>query len=167
MLEKCKTAKERWGGVSEIIDSWLESRQALISSFVHLPEQSVTQNLITHLREFCLLSTDYLSSGHFGVYDQLIREGEEFNDGSVEKAQALFPQIQKSTDFALDFNDDYATVEDLTVQDVRTLANRLSDLGEVLEERFALEDQLIAILHTSHSQVVNSDEASSTEVTAS
>lgn len=159
MLEKCRTAKERWGGVSEIIDTWLESRQHLISCFVHLPEQSVTQQLIEHLREFCLLTTDYLSSGHFEVYEQLLNEGSEFNDGSVEKAQTFFPQIQKSTDFALDFNDDYATVEDLTVQEVRTLANRLSDLGVMLEERFALEDELIAVLHTSHSQLVNSDES--------
>ena len=30
MLENCKTAKERWGGVSEIIDRWLTERQELI-----------------------------------------------------------------------------------------------------------------------------------------
>ncbi len=30
MLEGCQTAKERWGGVSEIIDRWLNERQELI-----------------------------------------------------------------------------------------------------------------------------------------
>jgi regulator of sigma D len=30
MLENCKSAKERWGGVSEIIDRWLEERQQML-----------------------------------------------------------------------------------------------------------------------------------------
>ena len=30
MLENCKTARERWGGVSVIIDRWLQERQDLL-----------------------------------------------------------------------------------------------------------------------------------------
>ena len=30
MLEDCKSAQERWGGVSEIIDRWLQERQQML-----------------------------------------------------------------------------------------------------------------------------------------
>lgn len=150
MLERCRNAKERWGGVSEIIDTWLAERQVLISRFINLPGQDVTDGLDSAIERFCQLLVDYLSSGHFEVYEQLLREGSQFDDGSVERAQALFPQIQDSTDIALDFNDRYSKLTHPTVQDVREFSNSLSDLGVALEERFALEDQLIEVLHTAH-----------------
>lgn len=153
MLEKCQTAQERWGGVSDIIDHWLEDRRKLISRFMAFPNTSVTQ-LEDTLSEFCTALMDYLSSGHFEVYEQLLREGSEFNDGSLEEAQKLFPLIQPTTDAALDFNDDYAAFEAPTVQQIRELSFQLSRLGEHMEERFALEDKLIEILHTAHKDQV-------------
>ncbi|MGB0466976.1 MAG: sigma D regulator [Pontibacterium sp.] len=153
MLEKCQDAKERWGGVSDIIDHWLEERQGLISAFVHLPQHPVDNELAQQVELFCELLMDYLSSGHFEVYEQLLREGSEFNDGSVEEAQKLFPEIQHSTNLALDFNDQYASTAIFSVQIVRELANDLSGLGEKLEERFELEDRMIEVLHTSHSNL--------------
>ncbi len=160
MLEKCRNAKERWGGVSDIIDHWLEERQELISAFVHLPEQPADNGLAAQVERFCELLVDYLSSGHFEVYEQLLREGSEFDDGSVEEAQLLFPRIQISTDAALDFNDQYATAEILTVKLIKEMANDLSALGEKLEERFELEDRMIEVLHTSHSDLVEATENS-------
>ncbi|PIE20576.1 MAG: sigma D regulator [Neptuniibacter caesariensis] len=154
MLEKCKNAKERWGGVSEIIDSWLEGRQALISQFVHLPAHHINDELNEKVQSFCQVLVDYLSSGHFEVYEQLLLEGGDFNDGSLEEGQSLLPKIQASTDIALDFNDDFSSLLDPTVQQIREFSERLSQLGEALEERFALEDQMIAVLHTSHKALI-------------
>lgn len=158
MLEKCKDARERWGGVSEIIDGWLEERQKLISNFVALPSQSVSFGFSEQVTSFCDLMMDYLSSGHFEVYEQLLREGSEFNDGSLEEGQKLFPLIQPTTDAALDFNDDYANFTDPSVQDIRTFAERLSRLGETLEERFMLEDKMIEVLHHAHRDEVMTQE---------
>ncbi|WP_415889621.1 sigma D regulator [Neptuniibacter sp. SY11_33] len=154
MLEKCKNAKERWGGVSEIIDSWLEERQMLISQFVHLPEHHINEELNNKAQGFCQTLMDYLSSGHFEVYEQLLLEGSDFNDGSLEEGQSLLPKIQVSTDIALDFNDDFNNLLDPTVQQIREFSERLSKLGEALEERFELEDKMIAVLHTSHREAV-------------
>ncbi|MBR9828441.1 MAG: sigma D regulator [Oceanospirillales bacterium] len=156
MLEKCRNAKDRWGGVSTIIDHWLEERQRLISVFVSIPTQEVGSPLNSSVGEFCDLLMDYLSSGHFEVYEQLLREGSEFADGSLEQAQEIFPHIQPSTDSALDFNDTYGTLGNMTLQQVCQLARELSELGETLEERFALEDQLIEILHNAHKELVES-----------
>lgn len=155
MLEKCRNAKERWGGVSTIIDHWLEERQQLISTFFSIPAQEAGAPLNSSVGEFCDLLMDYLSSGHFEVYEQLLREGSEFADGSLEKAQHLFPLIQPSTDQALDFNDAYGNLESPTLKQLCQLSRELSELGETLEERFALEDQLIEILHNAHKELVD------------
>lgn len=155
MLEKCRNAKDRWGGVSTIIDHWLEERQQLISTFVSLPAREAGPVLNDSVSEFCDLLMDYLSSGHFEVYEQLLREGSEFADGNLEQAQALFPHIQPSTDRALDFNDAYGSIDRPTLQQLCQLSRDLSELGEVLEERFALEDRLIELLHNAHKELVD------------
>ncbi|WP_075173272.1 Rsd/AlgQ family anti-sigma factor [Neptunomonas phycophila] len=157
MLEKCQNAKERWGGVSNIIDNWLEARQKLISQFVALPSTEV-KNLESKIGQFCTAMMDYLSSGHFEVYEQLLREGSEYDDGGLEKAQKLFPLIQPTTDAALDFNDAYSSFSSPTVQQIREFSFQLSTLGENIEERFTLEDQLIEVLHTAHRDIVMSAE---------
>jgi regulator of sigma D len=157
MLEKCQNAKERWGGVSNIIDNWLEARQKLISQFVALPATEV-KNLDGKIGQFCTTMMDYLSSGHFEVYEQLLREGSEYDDGGLEKAQQLFPLIQPTTDAALDFNDTYSSLASPTVQQIREFSFQLSKLGENIEERFTLEDQLIEVLHTAHRDIVMAPE---------
>jgi regulator of sigma D len=153
MLDQCQGAKEKWGGVNDIIDGWLESRQVLISHFVALPSQSIAYGLNERLSLFCDLMMDYLSSGHFEVYEQLLREGHEFADGSVEAAQKLFPLIQPTTDTALDFNDKYSSMKDPSVQEIREFAEQLSLLGETLENRFSLEDKMIELLHITHNEI--------------
>jgi regulator of sigma D len=153
MLEKCQSAHERWGGVSDIIDHWLDDRQKLISKFVSLPSVEVRE-IEGKIESFCTTMMDYLSSGHFEVYEQLLHEGSEFNDGSLEEAQKIFPRIQPTTDAALDFNDNFSSLKNPTVQQIREFSLQLSTLGENLEERFALEDQLIEILHTAHRDTV-------------
>jgi regulator of sigma D len=97
---------------------------------------------------------DYLSSGHFEVYEQLLREGSEFADGSLERSQTIFPKIQPSTDASLDFNDHYGKLERPTLRQLCQLSKDLSALGETLEERFELEDQLIETLHNAHKDMV-------------
>jgi regulator of sigma D len=150
MLENCKSAHERWGGVSEIIDRWLLSRQSLLVSFCALSakkefaeEDNESQE---DLRMLCQHLMDYISAGHFEVYDQLIREGKAFGDTQgLEQAQELYQEIDSTTDLAVDFNDKYQETDDLD-----TLVRDLSQLGEALETRFSAEDQMIATLHTAH-----------------
>ncbi|MEC8915981.1 MAG: Rsd/AlgQ family anti-sigma factor, partial [Pseudomonadota bacterium] len=38
MLEDCKTAQERWGGVHALIDRWLEQRYDMLVTLVDLRE---------------------------------------------------------------------------------------------------------------------------------
>ncbi len=158
MLENCKSIKERWGGVSKILDSWLQQRQDLIVEFctvsgVHGIDAAAANKTEDNLRHFCELMVDYISAGHFEVYDHLIQEAEELNDGKgMEVARRLYPQISQTTEQVLQFNDRF---ESLAEDGINTnLAAALSKLGETLVFRFELEDQLIESLHYAHEDLI-------------
>ncbi len=161
MLENCKSVKERWGGVSKILDGWLQQRQELIVEFctvsgVHDTSSLHAKDTSEGLRHFCELMVDYISAGHFEVYDHLIQEAEEFNDGKgLEVARRLYPEVSKTTEQVLAFNDNFDAVLS-TQDDSPSLARELSKLGETLVSRFELEDQLIESLHYSHRELIAS-----------
>jgi regulator of sigma D len=92
---------------------------------------------------------DYVSAGHFEIYDQLLREAEFANDDSVALAAELYPKIHETTQASLDFNDKYSTEEhwELYHSDFQS---DLSSLGEALSHRFEIEDRLINEMHNSH-----------------
>jgi regulator of sigma D len=154
MLENCKSAKERWGGVSEIIDRWLEERQEMLVQYCALSglnEELSDVQRGEKLRGFCQILVDYVSAGHFEVYDQLIKEGREFDDAdALQEASKLYDVVDKTTEKLLDFNDKYLETDDLAA-----LTLDLSQLGEALEIRFSAEDRLIAVLHTAHKDLVS------------
>ncbi len=154
MLENCKSAKERWGGVSEIIDRWLEERQEMLVQYCALSglnEELSDVQRGEKLRSFCQILVDYVSAGHFEVYDQLIKEGREFDDAdALQEASKLYDVVHKTTEKLLDFNDKYLETDDLAA-----LTLDLSQLGEALEIRFSAEDRLIAVLHTAHKDLVS------------
>lgn len=155
MLENCKSAKERWGGVSEIIDRWLQNRQDMLVCYCELSglQESESDDSVptdAKLRRLCQIMVDYISAGHFEIYDQLIKEGQEFKDqAALEQAGGLYKTIDQTTEVMLDLNDKYQETDDLT-----TLASDLSGLGEVLESRFEAEDRMISVLHTAHKDLV-------------
>jgi len=93
------------------------------------------------------LLVDYVSVGHFEVFYALIREAEAFADGSEELANAIIPSIGDTTEVILGFDEKYPSA------DHSHLDVDLSLLGEVLESRFQLEDQLISVLHFSHANL--------------
>lgn len=161
MLENCRTAKERWGGVSDLIDRWLKERQELI---VHYCELSNTENgdaTEESVRKFvrlCEILVDYVSAGHFEVYEQLIQEAKEFNDGGLELAAKVYPRLEQTTEVALNFNDRLDGGK-LSEAEVRSLFDDLSKLGENLESRFEMEDFLIEHLHNVHADKVMSSSA--------
>ena len=149
MLDNC-TIQERWNGVNELIERWLQARQTIIVQFCNLSgiheQRKETDSPSQRLQTFCEHLVDYLSAGHFEVYYELIREAEAFADGSAEQAKALLPGISATTQKAMAFNDQYIDAEGL----LDGLPASLSELGEILEARFELEDQLIDTLHESH-----------------
>jgi regulator of sigma D len=153
MLDNC-TIEERWTGVNDLIDRWLQERQAIIVQFcalsgVHELSADADPSHV-RLQKFCQQLVDYMSSGHFEIYYELIREAEAFADGTASAAKALMPKITITTELAMSFNDKYASAEGTLV----ALPKSLSSLGETLASRFELEDNLINTLHESHREQV-------------
>ncbi len=151
MLENCDDPKDIWSGVEELLERWLTERRELLVRYTEIAKNSeslseldtIKVNLL-RLREILV---DYISAGHFEVFQQLIKEAEAFADGSAEFAKDVIPKIQETTELALDFHDRYAEPES---GDPQQFTKDLSNLGEALSTRFELEDQLINKLHHSH-----------------
>ncbi|MBD3642183.1 MAG: sigma D regulator [Marinobacter sp.] len=158
MLENCRNARERWGGVSELIDRWLKERQELLVHYCDLSGESdfsQTEALTEKFVRLCEVLVDYVSAGHFEIYEQLIQEAREFNDGGLELAAKVYPRIEQTTEIALNFND-RLNGQSLSEAQIRELFSELSRLGEVLENRFEMEDFLIEHLHNAHAGKVAS-----------
>ncbi|MCP8900462.1 sigma D regulator [Gilvimarinus xylanilyticus] len=152
MLDNCQDAKERWGGVSQIIDRWLAERQQMLVKYCALSANKEQDAEVRgeKLRTLCQIMVDYVSAGHFEIYDQLIKEGREFDDEkALREGAEHFKAVDATTEDILDFNDKYLETDDLS-----SLEDDLSRLGETLEARFSAEDQMIAVLHSAHKDLV-------------
>ncbi len=147
MLESCQTAQERWGGVHELIDRWLEERRQLLVSYYRLTKALADQGKTSTeaLEGFREWLTDYLSAGHFEIYEQLMKEAQAFGDqpALVLLDQAL-PKLHTLTHQLMDLD------SQLNPAALQRLESNLSQIGELLAERFDIEDQLIEKLHSAH-----------------
>lgn len=155
MLQDCKSAQERWGGVSEIIDRWLNERQELLVDYCELSNaisDKDTSDYGPKLRKVCQIMVDYVSAGHFEVYEQLMQEAKDFDDTEgLKTASTYYKTIDGTTEDILDFNDKYQEIDDL-----ETISADLSKVGEWLATRFEAEDKMIEVLHVSHKDLVAS-----------
>ncbi|MCE2572746.1 sigma D regulator [Motilimonas eburnea] len=156
MLTKLERAKQEWGGTSHIIDNWLNDRQKVLVEYCEmagLPPYAKEHQALPTLEQvqgFCQSLVDYMSTGHFEIYDQVVSECEKHGAESAKLAQELYPKISQTTDSALEFNDKYG---DQLGDDAATdFDSDLSKLGQIMEQRFELEDQLLATLHQKHLQ---------------
>lgn len=145
MLQQLESVKSKWGGKSHVIDKWLLERQALLVSYCRLAginQQTECLPDADEISDFCSALLDYLSAGHFEIFELLVENDEK----GQQLKEDLYPQLTKTTDAALSFNDKFA--EAVSAEQASGFDVALATLGETLEERFALEDELIAHVHT-------------------
>ena len=95
------------------------------------------------LRDFCQIMVDYLAAGHFGLYQRVV-DGNERRQDISDLAAELYPEIAKTTQFALDFNDKYEHETEDAFDE--SFSEDLSQLGEALATRIELEDRLLQAL---------------------
>lgn len=152
-MEKCKTAQERWGGVHQLIDGWLEQRRVLLEAFSALGaacDADMETPTKQHIDPFSQLLMDYVSAGHFTVYPQLRTEADAFGDDqALGLAERLLERLEMSTELVLSFDEDYATAASCT-RNLNRLPAWIERLTKGLGERFALEDELISRLHAAN-----------------
>lgn len=154
MLNKVERAQQLWGGSSQLVDSWLDKRQELLVTYCQiagLPPFEPSNHTLPgyeEIQDFCGKLVDYVSAGHFEVYNEVVSRCETHGQDSLQLAEQLIPRITETTDVALDFNDKYA---EKSKPELTHLDDDLSRLGQGMEIRFELEDQLLDTLHQKHS----------------
>ncbi|MFT4863021.1 MAG: regulator of sigma D [Pseudohongiellaceae bacterium] len=157
MRSRSKRTKEGWTLVDDMVRRWMQQRIELTQDFEAVVTPSIytqsNKELSRHIRRFCQSLVDYVSAGHFEVYNELITEAREFNDGSLGTGIDLYRAIEQSTDLAVEFNDKFERLghsRNLLAELPESLAN----LGKTLNSRFELEDHLIAAVHECHRPMV-------------
>ncbi len=150
MPHRNNNPEEQFAAVDEILGRWLTERNTLLSKYTEIAvatEASLGgEKIESGQKALGELIVDYISAGHFEIFHELINEAELFNDGGRKLAASLIPQISDTTEVILAYEEKYGT----GLEYPETLERDLSALGEILENRFVLEDQLIAGLHTRH-----------------
>ena len=154
MPDKQNSPRAQFAAVDELLTRWLSERRALLTKYTELvvtidsnpPPSTLSQRQL----DLCQRLVDYASAGHFEVFNELLNEAEQYNDGGSELAAQLIPSIGDTTEVILAYEEKYGDGSDYP----QGLNRDLSALGEVLESRFVLEDRLIAGLHNSHRRLV-------------
>ncbi len=147
MLNQLENLTERVGGSNELVDRCLQVRKHLLVAYYNLVGLKPGKESFMRLNEkalddFCQSLVDYLSSGHFSIYERII--GEMEGDTPLLAATRLYPQLEANTQQMMDYYD--TCLENAIDHDnYLEFQQALSDIGESLEARFALEDKLIAL----------------------
>lgn len=140
--------QERREQTRHIVDELLTERRQVWSLYCAIGEMQpfmAGDLLDARLREFCQLMIDYISLGHFGIY-QRIHDGTERRQRVLEVADQVYDRIAEATDVAVSFNDQYESLAGEAL--CAHLAEDLSRLGEALATRSELEDQLLAAMES-------------------
>lgn len=147
MLNQLESLTERVRGSNKLVDRWLHVRKHLLVAYYNLVGIKPGKESFMRLNEkalddFCQSLVDYLSDGHFNIYERIIREME--GTTPYLTASKLYPLLEANTQQIMDYYD--STLENAIDHDnYLEFQQALSDLGEALEERFTLEDKLITL----------------------
>ncbi len=129
-----------------LVSELQEERHQVWSLYCKVAEQKPftsspdTQSI---LNQFSQLLIDYVSLGHFGIYERLLN-GTERRDAVLTAAKDIYPEFSKTTECVITFNDKYdAQKQSFNADELET---DLSALGEDLAKRIELEDQLCSLV---------------------
>ena len=159
MLNQLESLTERVRGSNKLVDRWLHVRKHLLVAYYNLVGIKPGKESFMRLNEkalddFCQSLVDYLSDGHFNIYERIIREME--GTTPYLAASKLYPLLEANTQQIMDYYD--STLENAIDHDNYLESQQaLSDLGEALEERFTLEDKLIALVLDNNLNISISD----------
>lgn len=147
MLNRLESLTERVGGRNKLIDQWLESRKNLLVTYYRLVGIKPNKEKNIPLDEKALIDfghhlVDYLSSCHFHIYDKIIIQEEGAASPNLAAGEKLYPLLEDNTQKIMAFYDNYVE-KGINEDTILQLDKDLSTVGELLENRFSLEDKLI------------------------
>ncbi len=138
--------KERRQNNNKLVTELQQERKQVWSLYCKMGELkpftslSETKTMVT---QFSQILIDYISLGHFGLYERLLT-GNERRESILTAAKRIYPEFSKITDAVVSFNDKYDDQKNkFTIENLET---DLSLLGENLAKRIDLEDELCGYL---------------------
>ena len=161
MLNQLESLTERVGGSNELVDQWLYARKHLLVAYYNMVGIKPNKESLSALNEkaldnICHNQEDYLSAGHFNIYERVIDEME--GASPLLAATQIYPQLEANTQQIMDF---YDTNLENAIDDDNCIEfqQALSGIGEALEARFSLEDKLIELAYANnlHSSANDTD----------
>ncbi len=116
---------------------------SLYCEIADLKPFSASSEIHATLTQFSQLLVDYVSLGHFGIYEYLL-SGNERREKVLTAAKSIYPEFSRTTEAVIAFNDKY----DDNKNSFKTagLEADLSVLGEDLAKRIELEDELCRLV---------------------
>ena len=137
---------------STAVDNWLAERTRVIVMYCKLSGYRNQTKLpeSMQINGFCDILIDYVSAGHFEVYEQIVKDCDINGPNSIQLLNKLYPDISKTTDVVVDFNEKYAKTINSDDELMSRFDSDLSALGEAIAKRIDLEDNLIDTLNTNH-----------------
>ncbi len=147
MLNQLEVLASRVGGCSDLVDFCLRSRKQLLVAYYQMVGIKPNKDSLTALDEnaldtFCQSLVDYLSTGHFTVYERFIEELE--GTEQLARAALIYPSLQANTELIMRVYDTH--LENAIDHDnCLEFQQALSTVGEALEARFTLEDKFIKL----------------------
>jgi len=146
MLNQLEILAQRVGGSNELIDQWLVARRGLLVAYYHLIGLKPNKEKHTPLDEnalddFCHHLVDYLSAGHFHVYDRIVQDSDANSPNSILTHQ-IYQALQENTQRIMAWYDSYFETA-IDHDNCMEFQDALSGVGEAMATRFSLEDKLI------------------------
>ncbi|WKJ90408.1 Rsd/AlgQ family anti-sigma factor [Methylomonas montana] len=146
MTELNSTFTDKTSNKHHLVEALQEERSAVWSLYCQIAKLkpfASTAHIRPMLSEFSQLLIDYISLGHFGIYEHLLVE-KQHQISVLSYAERIYPAFSSITASAVSFSDAY----DDGRRNFKTdnLAQDLSALGERLAERMELEDHLCSML---------------------
>ena len=138
--------KKEWQN-RHLVTALQEERSAVWAMYCKMAEMKPffadSEKLRPLLSRFSQLLIDYVSLGHFGIYEHLLTEQQQQAE-VLTYANRIYPAFSNTTASAISFNDAY----DDGKRNFKTehLESDLSRLGEHLARRMELEDRLCSML---------------------
>ncbi|WP_031430853.1 Rsd/AlgQ family anti-sigma factor [Methylomicrobium agile] len=137
---------ERRQRTAQLIDELQHERRDLWSLYCQIGELKPfndVEPVKSKLMRFAEVLVDYVSLGHFGLYERIL-SGTERRESLIAVATDIYPEFSEVTELSVSFNDKYENADEASA--LTNLADDLSALGESLARRFELEDRLCGLM---------------------
>ena len=147
MLNSSLLQKDKSFQTLHLVSTLQAERSAVWTMYCEIAKMQAsftdTAKIAPMLSSFSQLLIDYVSLGHFGIYEKLMAKKQQ-SLTALSSATKLYPAFSNTTAAAILFNDAY--VGNKRTWQTENLARDLSKLGENLARRMEMEDWLCRLL---------------------